>query len=86
MKVLCVSRKDVINHVIPKIEIGDELTVAEHLESEGKHAYIFEEIGPIVYNGEQLQPAYMSKNFATLPTEDQGKEIECENEAIIYQR
>jgi hypothetical protein len=86
MKVLCVSRKDVINHVIPKIEIGDELTVAEHLESEGKHAYIFEEIGPIVYNGEQLQPAYMSKNFATLPTEDQEKEIECEKEALIYQR
>lgn len=82
-KVFCVSREGVRNYVIPKIEIGDELTVAEELESEGKHAYIFEEIGPIVYNGEQLQPAYMSKNFATLPEATADEMQEQEREAIL---
>jgi hypothetical protein len=87
MKVLCVSREGVRNMAIPKIEVGDELTVSSEVISEdGKHCYIFEEIGPIVFNGAKVQPGYMSKNFAILPEQSADEMAEQEFESIIYQR
>lgn len=86
MRVFCVSREGVRNQVIPKIEVGDEFTVADEVDNEGRRCYIFAEIGPIVFNGQERQPAYMSKNFATLPSESDEQAIEAEQEAIIYQR
>jgi hypothetical protein len=62
----------------PRPEVGDVDTVTDEFMRNNRLYYSLERFGD--NNG------YLASCFATLPTEDQEKEIECEKEALIYQR
>jgi hypothetical protein len=88
MKVIRVTNKYHKNTLMPIIEVGERVSVTEQKASNytGEIMFHIAEYPSAIINGEPHKLWYDAKGFATLPTEDQEKEIECENEAIIYQR
>jgi hypothetical protein len=59
-------------------KVGDECTVTEVSNDDGEMCYTLAEHGPLA--------EYAADCFAIMPDKNQEKEIECENEALIYQR
>jgi hypothetical protein len=86
MKLICVSQEQQTQPRIPKIEVLEEVTAINECSFCGNEYWQFKEYECRIVDGEKYRLWYDKRDFATLPTEDQEKEIECEKEAIIYQR
>jgi hypothetical protein len=82
MKLFCVDNLGNPNKHCYPLFVGNEYTYAGEVDGHPDYYFIAEH--PRSKRGNLA--AYNKQCFATLPIEDQEKEVECEKEAIIYQR